>query len=388
VGHWFTGVDLALYIHIPYCVRKCRYCDFVSFSYSREDADAYLRALFGEIERWGELLKASEIAVGTVYIGGGTPTCLDGAGLARLIEKIHRCFHVRAGAEITVEVNPGTIDYEKLVELRIAGVNRLSLGVQSFNDGLLRCLGRIHTGEEAKRAIDLVEAAGFGNFNVDLIFGIPGQTEELWLYDLEQVKALEPTHISAYDLIVEEGTLLFDLIESHTLELPGEELSLRFYECAMDELVASGYVHYEISNFAKPGCECLHNKVYWTNGEYLGLGLAAYSSASGRRWHNYLSLSRYVQTCNNDLPIEEIEVLDVPTQMWETVFMGLRMLRQGVSFSDFQARFGIRLDEVYEDVICRLEHMGLIRLLQDRMLLSKQGLCVGNQVFSEFALDG
>lgn len=348
----------------------------------------YFQTLFCEIERWGELLKASEIAVRTVYIGGGTPTCLDGARLASLIEKVHRCFHVRAGAEITVEANPGTIDYEKLVELRIAGVNRLSLGVQSFNDGLLRCLGRIHTGEEAKRAIDLVIAAGFSDFNVDLIFGIPGQTEELWLYDLEQIKKFEPAHISTYDLIVEEGTPLFGLIENHRLELPGEELSRRFYECAMDELVASGYVHYEISNFAKPGCECLHNKVYWTNGEYLGLGLAAYSSSLGRRWHNHSSLPRYVQTCDNNLPIDEMEVLDVPTQMWETVFMGLRMLRQGVSLLDFQARFGIGLDEVYKDVICRLEHMGLIRLLQDRMILSKQGLFIGNQIFSEFALKG
>lgn len=383
----FTGADLALYIHIPYCVRKCVYCDFISFPYSQEEADVYFQALFGEIERWGKLLEESGISIKTVYIGGGTPTCVGWTGLVELLEKVYDAFRIKVGAEITVEANPGTIDRRKLIELRAAGVNRLSLGIQSFDDRLLKCLGRIHTGEEGKQAVRLVKATGFDNFNLDLIFGVPGETQELWLSDLQQAKEFEPPHISTYDLIVEEDTPLFDLLESGRLELPGEDLSRSFYESAILELEASGYVHYEISNFAKPGFECVHNKVYWKNDECLGLGLGAYSSASSRRWHNHTSLSGYVEASKEGFPIEEMEVLDIPTQMWETVFMGLRMLREGVSLADFQGRFGVALDEVYKDVICRLERLRLLKLLPDRITLTKQGLFIANQVFSAFAQD-
>lgn len=382
---WFNGDSLSLYIHIPFCVKKCIYCDFLSFSYSVDEADIYFHALFKEIDKWSGVLGTRMANIRTVYIGGGTPTCVGETSLARLLEKVHSCFNVNPDAEITVEANPGTINREKLDVLKSAGVNRLSLGIQSFNDDLLRCLGRIHTGDEGRKAIDLVIAAGFENFNLDFIFGIPGETEELWLKDLEEAVSYEPTHISAYDLIVEENTPLFDLVENGKLKLPGEEFSRKLYESVIAKLGSYGYRHYEISNFARAGFECIHNKVYWTNGDYLGVGLSACSSASGRRWRNHSSFSEYVQKSLKRFPIQEMEVLSIPVQMWETVFMGLRMLREGVSFSGFCDRFGFDLDEVYQEEMSRLEQLGFIKLLDDRMILSEKGLFVANQIFAEFA---
>ncbi|NPV72807.1 MAG: radical SAM family heme chaperone HemW [Pelotomaculum sp.] len=375
---------IGLYVHVPFCVKKCLYCGFVSFRLDREAAGLYLNALLREIELYGAALCGSEKEVSSLFIGGGTPTCLPGDGLIKILQALKVHFRLLPECEVTVEANPGTVTLGGLSVLREAGVNRLSLGVQSFQDRLLKVLGRAHGSGEAEKAVRLARQAGFANLNLDFIFGIPGQTAAEWLETLEKAVELAPEHIAVYGLQLEEGTPLERAVAGGGLEPCPEELELFMYRTAVEYLKKHGYIHYEISNFARPGRECLHNLGYWLNRPYLGLGPAAHSCFRGERFANEPSLERYCRLLSRGVfPVQERHALSLAEEMAETMFLGLRLIR-GVDLEGFRSRFGRRAEEVYRNEIARLTGAGLVKLDGRFLALTGKGLPVANIVFSEF----
>ncbi|WP_428846043.1 radical SAM family heme chaperone HemW [Moorella sp. E306M] len=373
----------SIYIHIPFCIRKCHYCDFVSYpGRPPEEMAAYCRALEREMDLVAGKWQPGPAA--TVYIGGGTPTLLPARNLEQVLDAVDRFFGRQPGAEVTVEANPGTVDDAKLRVLLAAGVNRLSLGVQSLDDDLLAAMGRIHRRRDIYEAFDQARRAGFSNINLDLIFGLPGQTLDGWRATLKEAIALQPEHIAAYSLQVEEGTPWGKLAAAGELPLPGEELELAMYQEARQMLAAVGYQQYEISNFARPGYQCRHNLTYWLNQPYLGLGAAAASYWRGRRWQNYSELHRYRHVLSRGrLPRAEIETLTPHQQMAETMFMGLRLMA-GVDLEDFRQRFGVDAREVYARELAGLYRAGLVEEKDGHLRLTEKGLPLANEVFMQF----
>ncbi len=375
---------IGLYIHVPFCIKKCFYCDFTSYLLTFEAADAYLNALSGEIRMYGHTLPHGLREVSSVYIGGGTPTCLPACEIRSVLEKIRSVFSLLPECEVTLEANPGTISQEGLQELAECGVNRLSLGIQSFQDSHLGILGRIHTAGEAVEAIHLARKAGFRNLSLDLIYGIPGQTLEEWLETLSRTVDLSPEHISAYGLQLEEGTPLKRSVEKGEYEKCPEELDLSMYQAAIDFLTDSGYDHYEVSNFARTGKQCAHNLVYWMNQPYLGLGPAAHSCLFGERFSNEPLLERYLdKVARGVLPVEHRSILGAGVEMSETMFLGLRLIN-GVNLNLFLRRYGFEANEIYRAQITGLIEKGLLEQINGFLRLSKKGLPVANRVFSEF----
>ncbi|WP_428847734.1 radical SAM family heme chaperone HemW [Neomoorella carbonis] len=370
-------------MHIPFCVRKCHYCDFVSYpGRPPEEMAAYCRDLEREMELVAGKWQPGPAA--TVYIGGGTPTLLPARNLEQVLDAVDRFFGRQPGAEVSVEANPGTVDDAKLRVLLAAGVNRLSLGAQAFDDDLLRAMGRIHRRRDIYRACELARRAGFKNINLDLIFGLPGQTLDGWRATLKEAIALQPEHIAAYSLQVEEGTPWGKLAAAGELPLPGEELELAMYQEARQMLAAVGYQQYEISNFARPGYQCRHNLTYWFNRPYLGLGAAAASYWQDRRWQNYSELHRYQHALSRGrLPRAEIETLTSHQQMAETMFMGLRLMA-GVDLQAFRQRFGVDAREVYDRELDRLYQAGLVEEKDGHLKLTEKGLPLANEVFVQF----
>ncbi|MEW6425340.1 MAG: radical SAM family heme chaperone HemW [Bacillota bacterium] len=377
-------MPIGIYIHVPFCLKKCNYCDFISYPYNEKDARAYLDALGKEIELSGRRLPPEAKVVETVYVGGGTPTCLPAADLAAILRKCRRCFSFLPAAEISIEANPGTVDAEKLAILREAGASRLSIGVQTCQERLLKILGRVHTFAQAKDAVRMAREAGFANINVDLIFGLPEQTPAGWRECLEQVLDLRPEHVSTYSLQLEEGTPLWRHVQAGRVDPVDEEAELIMFEQAIEILSAAGFVHYEISNFALPGYQCRHNLRYWRNLSYLGLGPAAHSFYENRRFSNEVSLARYVARLEaGELPVAAQEDLTRQTLMTETVFLGLR-LREGLDLSAFTGRFGQTVQEVFPEQINRLLDFNLLEIRDNFLRLTGKGLPVANQVFAEF----
>lgn len=375
---------IALYIHVPFCVKKCLYCDFTSYPLDSGAAEAYLAALSREIRLYGTALPDDEKHISSIFIGGGTPTCLPAPSLKGILEDVWSVFRLLPGAEVTVEANPGTIEPGGLCALLEAGVNRLSLGVQSFQDVLLRTLGRIHTAGEALEAVRQAREAGFSNLNLDFIFGIPGQTLDELLETLAAAAELAPEHIALYGLQLEEGTPLERAVARGELEACPEELELSMYRAAIDFLKARGYCHYEISNFAGPGRESAHNLNYWLNRPYLGLGPAAHSYLGNRRFSNHPSIEKYCEKLSRgEYPVEDAETISVETEMSETMFLGLRLIK-GVDLGSFHQRFGRRAEDVYGAQIARLVQAGLVELAEGHLRLTEKGLPVANRVFSEF----
>lgn len=375
---------IGLYVHVPFCVRKCRYCSFTS--YPREDGAVtlYLGALAREIEMRAGSLSREERLVDSIYIGGGTPTCLEAGDLEAVLDRIYSSFTVSAGAEITVEANPGTVDREKLARLRKAGVNRLSLGFQACRPELLATLGRIHTWPEAVASFREARRAGFDNINTDLIFGIPGQGPEQWAECLEEVAGLGPDHISAYGLQLEEGTPLFLEVGQGLIEPCTEDLEADMYQDLRETLSHRGYIQYEISNFSLPGRECRHNLRYWHNLSYLGLGPSAHSFLGGRRFSNDPSTQGYAGVISSgQFPVCWQEETGRRTEMSETMFLGLRLLG-GVDLEEFRKRFGESAEDVYRAEIDRLAGLGLVEAGEGRVRLTPRGVMLGNVVFMEF----
>ncbi|TEB14907.1 Oxygen-independent coproporphyrinogen-III oxidase 1 [Pelotomaculum sp. FP] len=375
---------IGLYIHVPFCLKKCRYCDFISYPYSRTAAKDYLAALIREIQLYGSFLDEVEKETASLFIGGGTPTCLPMGDLREILGCIRSIFRLTPDCEITVEANPGTIDAGGLYELRRTGVNRLSIGVQSLADGLLKTLGRVHNAAQAGAAVRLARQAGFDNINIDLIYGIPGQTLAVWQETLDRTVAFEPEHVAAYGLQLEEGTPLERSVAIGDMRACPEELELSMYHTAIISLKKSGYHHYEISNFARPGRECVHNLVYWLNLPFLGLGPAAHSCFRGERFANEREPEKYRSRLRRgELRVADRETLTVETEMSETMFLGLRLL-QGVSLAAFRQRFGRRLEDVYRSEIKRLTKDGLTEIDGDYLRLTERGLPLANRVFLEF----
>ncbi len=375
---------IGLYIHVPFCLKKCRYCDFISYPYSRTAAKDYLAALIREIQLYGSFLDEVEKEISSLFIGGGTPTCLSVGDLREILGCIRSIFRLTPDCEITVEANPGTIDAGGLYELRRTGVNRLSIGVQSLADGLLKTLGRVHNAAQAGAVVRLARQAGFDNINIDLIYGIPGQTLAVWQETLDRTVAFEPEHVAAYGLQLEEGTPLERSVAIGDMRACPEELELSMYHTAIILLKKSGYHHYEISNFARPGRECVHNLVYWLNLPYLGLGPAAHSCFRGERFANEREPEKYRSRLRRgELRVADRETLTVETEMSETMFLGLRLL-QGVSLAAFRQRFGRRLEDVYRSEIKRLTKDGLTEIDGDYLRLTERGLPLANRVFLEF----
>ncbi|MDC7289801.1 radical SAM family heme chaperone HemW [Blautia schinkii] len=368
---------LELYVHIPFCVKKCDYCDFLSGPATPQRQEAYIRALLSEIEAVSE---GCDRDVVSVFIGGGTPSVLAPELIAQVLDNLIQRFHITPDAEITIEANPGTLHTEKLKAYREHGVNRLSLGLQSPDEQELKTLGRIHSYHEFLESFHLAREAGFTNINVDLMSAIPGQSYEQWIHNLRTVASLAPEHISAYSLIVEEGTPFAE----RTLDLPDEETEYRMYEDTARVLGEYGYSQYEISNYAKPGYACHHNIGYWKRVEYLGLGLGAASLWENRRFSNTSNMEEYLQNSSQPHKIRRVEcMLSIEDQMAEFMFLGLRMT-EGISKQEFAEAFGVSLEERYG---AELEKFLKLSLLEDdgnRIWLTRRGIHVSNTVMAEF----
>ena len=374
-----TPKTLGIYIHIPFCVKKCAYCDFASFSGLLAQRERYVSAVCREIRTQAAFF--GRRAVHTVFLGGGTPTLLDGAQVKRLLNTLRECFDLMPGAEITMEGNPGTLTMENLCAYRAAGVNRLSLGVQSMDDALLRAIGRIHTAKEAEQAVRMARDAGFENVNLDLMFGLPGQRAEQWADTLSRAMALSPEHLSCYSLILEEGTRLYEDVEAGTsAPLPDEEEMERMDALTGSMTAQAGYAQYEVSNYAKPGRACRHNIVYWECQPYLGVGLGAHSDMDGRRFYNPQSWESYLQMAQSDALSRGTECADTQeARMFERMMMGLRQVR-GVDARRFEADFGLSAASVWPQTIAEMTQRGLMTCNIERIRLTERGMQVMNGV--------
>lgn len=380
--------ELELYIHIPFCVKKCAYCDFLSGPASNQQIEEYVQALIEEIRYYKEFVKKYEVS--TVFWGGGTPSLLTGEQMKALMEALGQTFFIRQNAEITMEANPGTVTVEKLLACQKAGINRISFGLQSVNNEELKMLGRIHTYEEFLESYEAARKAGFQNINVDLISAIPKQTVSSWEQTLQTIISLQPEHISAYSLIVEEGTTFAKLYgEGCKLEhlLPTEEEERRMYERTEELLREAGYHRYEISNYAKEGYECQHNLGYWERKEYLGLGLGASSLIEETRFHNTDEMEEYLRDASNPILLRRgQEKLDRQEQMEEFVFLGLRKIR-GIQEEKFAEMFGEDIWDCYGRNLERVIKEGLLEREEGVLRLTRKGIDVSNYVFYEILSD-
>lgn len=377
--------DLGLYIHIPFCVKKCEYCDFLSWNAGEEERQQYVAALLSEIESYREFAKGYRVS--TIFIGGGTPSVLLPKQMEDILQKIYEIFELERRPEITIEVNPGTVDEEKLQCYKENGVNRLSMGLQSVKDEKLRLLGRIHTYQEFVESYELARKAGFDNISIDLISSVPGQTLQEWKEELETAAAQNPEHISVYQLIIEEGTPFYEKYAEHPELLPDEETSREIYLWTGKFLKEAGYEQYEISNYAKPGKESRHNLKYWERGDYLGLGLGAASMVRNIRMSNTKDMRTYLERCDKPKTMrEDVQFLEEPRQMEEFMFLGLRKTR-GVSKKEFKRIFGREMDMVYEKALHKCLENGMLLEHKDRIFLSEEGTLLSNMVLSEFLFD-
>ena len=381
-----TSKGLGLYIHIPFCARKCRYCDFTSYPIDDQDTHlAYILKVIFEIRAKRTLLfeGAATPAVETVYIGGGTPSLLEAGLISEILDAVYSTYRVEEDAEITIEVNPGTAGYDKFKAYRAAGINRLSIGAQSFGEEELAFLGRIHHGADTVRSVREARAAGFNDVNLDLIFGVPGQGFPGWEKDLAAAMALEPTHISFYGLQIEEGTPLFESFSAGEFEAADEALDRRMYRYAKDYLAKHGLYQYEISNSARPGFESRHNLKYWSMEPYIGFGAGAHSHFGGRRFSNKPELALYLAAEDAGDMTDWSHDNTLSDNISEYIFLGLRRTA-GIELSGFSEEFGRDFWELYGDETERLIGRGLLEKSGDRLRLTPLGLDLANSVFSEY----
>lgn len=377
--------ELELYLHIPFCVSKCKYCDFLSAPSGEEQRQIYVERLCRRIRYWSDVIHNYGYEIVSIFVGGGTPSILTEAQITQVFEVVHESFPIREDAEITLEMNPGTDVKDKLPVYRKLGINRLSMGLQSADNKELKCLGRIHTYEDFRQVYQWAREAGFTNVNVDLMSAIPGQTLESYEDTLRKVADLEPEHISAYSLIIEEGTPFYERYGEgrHAEELPDEDTERQMYVRTREILEDYGYHRYEISNYAKDGYECRHNLGYWDRKEYLGLGAGASSLMDHIRWKEPDHIGP-----STGLVLEEREDftrLRRKDEMEEFMFLGLRKIK-GVSEQDFYKSFKVSMDEEYKDNIENLIKEGLLVREEDRIRLTDQGIDLSNYALSQFLL--
>lgn len=383
-----------VYIHIPFCRQKCFYCDFPSVAGRERYESGYIDALCREITVQGALYRGKWGTPATIYMGGGTPSVLPFQLMETLLKTLQEVFALPAASgerqkkpvEFTVECNPGTIDLAYLTLLHDLGVNRLSFGVQTFDDALLKRIGRIHTGAQAREAMELARAAGFRNVSMDLIYGLPGETQEMLVHDLETMVSLQPEHISIYGLQLEEGTAFARMQEMGKLSLPDDDMVEAMYDAMTSFLPQHGYARYEISNFAKPGFESRHNLSYWQDVPYLGIGAAAHSYLEGQRYENVREIPAYIEGIRSGSGVRrQEEAMAREIAMEEFAFLALRTAR-GIDRRHFEQRFGVPLDAIYADAIAKLKRQGLLAEDAAGVRLTELGMKYGNVAFEEFLL--
>ncbi len=375
-----TPERVSVYVHIPFCAKRCAYCDFNTYAWRGAIVRDTLEAIRLSIERTEE----ADVVVPTIFFGGGTPSFPAPELIVRILETIRERFQVLPDAEISIEVNPGSADRARYALFRQAGFNRLSMGVQSFDDRLLVALGRVHTANEAFRSYDAARQAGFGNINLDLMFALPDHSLRQWQHTLRTAVSLQPEHISCYALTVEPNTPFFRLNQRGLLNLPDEDTDLKMYLYTIRALTRAGYEHYEISNFARRGHRCQHNMVYWRNEQYLGFGPGAVSYRRGVRWKAIRNPRRFVQAVHSGAPlVQEEERLDATASLGETLMLMLR-LRDGVDVKAVEQRYGVNLPQRYAHQLNRLRRLRLLEVTRDRWRITTKGLPVANSVCAEF----
>ena len=371
--------ELGIYVHIPFCKSKCIYCDFISFQGKEEMIAKYIDTLLEEISTCD--LNKEEYLVKTIYFGGGTPSFIDSKNIESILNILKEKFNLSSDVEITIEVNPGTVTKEKLTEYFRCGINRLSIGLQSTNDNLLKLIGRIHTYQEFLDTYNFAREVGFKNINVDLILGLPTETLQDIEEDLNKIVSLNPEHISCYSLIVEEGTKLEEKIKNRELMLLPEELERKMYWKIKNTLEEKGYIHYEISNFARLGYESKHNLACWNQEEYIGFGLAAHSYINNKRYSNTEDLDKYIEQKGLNKNVNEIQ--DKEAKMKEFMLLGLRKI-SGVKISEFKNRFVENPIYKYRDILSKLVEEELIEIGLDDIKLTNKGIDFANIVWEEF----
>jgi oxygen-independent coproporphyrinogen-3 oxidase len=372
-------MSYSLYVHIPFCKKKCNYCDFPSYAGKESLIPDYIEALKGESGYYSSIYEKPRIK--TVFVGGGTPTLLSEADILNLFDTLRSDFSILPDAEITFEANPGTVTKEKLKALTSCGVNRISLGAQTFNNNLLKKLGRIHLEHEIIEAYVMIREAGFRNINIDLIFALPGESIKDWYETIKKAVDLKPEHISTYNLQVEEGTPLYlDKMEG-SLNLPDEDSELKMFRASLTYLAVNGYRHYEISNFARSGFECRHNITYWTLEDYIGIGLGAHSYINGIRIENTVDMDKYLSKIFKEIKSEHVNTNK--ENMSEMIFLGLRLI-EGLDLKNFAGRFGVSFRELYSKELDELISDKLLEITDKNARLTKKGLFLANEVFKIF----
>jgi oxygen-independent coproporphyrinogen-3 oxidase len=378
-----------LYLHIPFCRTRCSYCSFNTYAGLERLVEPYLAALRQEI---GLLGQGTRYRTPTIYLGGGTPSLLKPQQVAALLDACSSHFELPAGMEISIEANPGTVDVEKLRGFKAAGITRLSLGVQSAQAGELDFFNRRHTFEEAGQAFRMARQAGYDNVSIDLIYGAPHQTLDSWRDSLDRVLKWEPDHVSLYSLTIDEGTQLKKWAEQGQVDALDPDLAADMYDVACEKLQKAGLCHYEISNWARPGCECRHNRQYWLNEPYLGLGAGAYGTVGGVRYWNVKPVGKYIERveqgegrCFPPSPAADgFETIDEKLAMSETMILGLRLVAEGVSREPFARRFGRTIDQVFGSAISDLVRLGLLVDDGQTLRLAERAYLISNQVFVRF----
>lgn len=372
--------NISLYVHIPFCKQKCFYCDFKSYAGIEELENDYIDALILEIRN-----KCKGYLIKTLFIGGGTPSYLSENNLSKLLKELNKLSFLD-DAEKTIECNPGTLSDEKIKIIKENNINRISMGLQTTKNNLLKNIGRIHTIEEFKANYKRVRELGIENINIDIMFGLPNQSLEDYKETLEDIVKLNPEHISAYSLIIEEGTYFYKLYEENKLNVPNEDDERRMYEITKEILEDNNYKQYEISNYAKEGRECRHNKVYWELDEYIGVGVSASSFIDEKRIKNIDNIKEYIERINSNIDVSESIVANsLKEDMEEFMFLGLRMI-EGVSIDKFKDKFSKDINDVYGEIINKNKKLGLLDEKNGRIYLTDKGIEVSNWVMSEFIL--
>ena len=375
-------VDLSIYIHIPFCSSKCYYCDFTSFSNQKSRIEEYINSLIIELSLYKEELKNYKIK--TIFIGGGTPSAIDAKYIYRVLEYIYKNFNTYEDMEITMELNPGTLELDKLKIYKEANINRISIGLQTLNHNILKKLGRIHSAEDFFHSYDMLNRAGFENINVDLIFNLPDQRIAMGMKDVETLVKLGVKHISYYSLIIEPGTLMNKWHQQNKLKLLDEDSERKLYHNVKDYLKDQGYIHYEISNFAMKDHECLHNLVYWKIKPYLGVGLSSHSFINKKRFWNTNNLNDYIEKLNKKiLPIKEEEAISKEIEIAEACIFGLRLV-EGIDKREFNNRFDVDIKSLYENSINKHKKAGLLYEDENSLRLTDRGLDLANLVEIDF----
>ena len=382
-----SDAPLGIYIHIPFCAHICPYCDFNTYSGQEALIPRYVAALERDLSARSVDFRGREVS--SIFLGGGTPSLLTVQQIAGLLSTVHGAYNIQTDAEISLEANPNSVDEAYLSGLREAGINRLSLGIQTTNRKGLRLLGRQHEAHEAETVFLAARRAGFENISLDLIFGWPGQSSEQWEVDLSWVLqwgGRGPDHLSLYSLIVEPGTPMADAVERGILTVLDDDATADLYEIAMSNLAGAGYTHYEVANWARPADRMSrHNAIYWRNGDYLGIGAGAHETVAGRRTLSHLLPRTYIEAVESGrTPLSNVENLEPRVRIGETMMLGLRLLTEGVSDAEFAARHGVELEEMFGDTIRELAGLGLIDRGPDRALLTHRGLMLANDVCARF----